>query len=102
MPKSFPRRPSTKSGGKPIDRKFRFLKAGVMIFELTKAERAKLVLGYNIKVTVNMRMEHNPGAVSVQSGYELTEQTGFNPGDRIAPVEQAPQVVPAAEKEGPK
>jgi hypothetical protein len=71
----------------------RFLKQGIMIFELTAAQRAKLVLGYNVKVTVNLAMQHNPGVVDVEAQLDVTEQNQFKPGDQLKPLSVAPEVI---------
>jgi hypothetical protein len=57
-----------------IDPKFRFLKPGVLIFKPTVAERAKLALGYCIRVDVLMKFQHNPGITAVRSAWRPTEQ----------------------------
>jgi hypothetical protein len=57
-----------------IDPKFRFLKPGVLIFKPSAVERAKLALGYSIRVDVLMKMQHNPGVVAVRSAWRPTEQ----------------------------
>ena len=82
MSKSY-NRPSTKNTGTPLPTKYRFLKQGVFIFKPTPGERAKIALGFNIKVSVTQEMEHNPGRVTGGVTWDVTEQSEFQEGDRI-------------------
>lgn len=86
-------RPSQKPQGTPLPPKYRFLKRGTMIFELTKQQRAKLLLGYNVQITVDMRMEHNPGRVDVSQRIDVTEQVGFAPGSELSVMKESITVV---------
>lgn len=76
-------RPSQKNLGTPLPTRMRFLKQGVFIFKPTPGERAKIALGFNIKVSVTQNMEHNPGRVTGSVTWDVTEQSEFQEGDRI-------------------
>ena len=87
-----PQRPK-RENGQPLPTKYKQLQQGVLIFELTKAQRAKILLGYNVKVSVAQKFQHNPGHIEVAARLDVTEQNQFAPGDRIKSLEQAPEVV---------
>lgn len=102
MKKSIPNRPNTDAGGKPMPVKMRFLKQGVMIFQPTMAERAKIAMGFNIKVSVNMALQHNPGVVQVESRMDVTKQNDFTDAPMLAhmPVEPIVTQLPRCPKCG--
>ena len=52
----FQNRSSLKPVGRVLPTRFRFTKHGVLIFTPTLADRAKIALGYNIKVSVTQRL----------------------------------------------
>ena len=94
MKKPIPNRPNADTSGKPLPIKMRYMKQGVMIFVPTALERAKIAMGFNIKVSVNQAMQHNPGVVQVESRMDLTKQTDFSD----APTLQHMQVEPVVNK----
>lgn len=94
-----PRPTGPQPGDRPLPVKHRIAKHGVLIFELTKEQRAKLVLGYNVQISVSQFFQHNPGHVEVSARLDVTTQTGFKPEDRIEVLDQVPTIV-SEKKEG--
>lgn len=82
--------------GTALPVKFRFVKPAVMVFTLTKKQRFKLILGYNVTVSVTLRMQNNPGVVDAESRIDVTEINGFEKGTELRVMAEAPRV----EKEG--
>lgn len=89
--KQRPNNPNT--AGTKVPTKFRFMKKGVLIFTPTKLERAQLALGYNIRVHVDMKMQHNCGEVQIASRMDLTEQTDFKNLPTVQALPPQPQIV---------
>ena len=79
-----PQRPK-QANGQPLPTKYRQLHEGVLIFELSAIQRAKIALGFNIKVSVTQKFQHKPGHIDVAARIDVTEQNQFQPGDKIAP-----------------
>jgi len=91
-----PRPTGPQPNDRPLPKKHRFGREGVLVFKLTASQRAKIALGYNVRVSVTQHFERNPGDIQVATRIDVTTQTEFDAGDRIAPLRQAPKI----EKDG--
>lgn len=85
------RRPSSKASGKPLPTKYRFTQAGVLMFQPTLADRAKIALGFGIRLRVEQVFQHNPGQIEVSARWDLVENRAGK---------DTPQIKPIADKSG--
>lgn len=71
------------------------MKVGTMIFTPTAAQRAQIALGYNIQITQQIRMQHNAGALDVDTRMDVTAQNDFKGLPTVGHIEEKPVITPA-------
>jgi hypothetical protein len=83
-----PNQPSAKMTGKPLPTRFRSVQAGILFIQPTLADKAKIALGYGIRIRVHQRFQHNPGVIDMSSDWEVVPQQADKTMPKVAPITQ--------------